>query len=82
MFFRVKTGDTVENFDIVMTMGEENGEQLGKWTCAAVCLADDKCGAYELFVAKQAVVKTSALVDDMVLEYDSKTRYYYSKDKL
>lgn len=82
MFFRVKTGDTKENFDIVMAMGEENDEQLRKWTCAAVFLADEKSGAHELFVAKQAVVKTSALVDDMVLEYDSGTRYYYVKDKL
>ena len=30
MFFRVKTGDTKENFDIVMAMGSEKGEEWGR----------------------------------------------------
>lgn len=84
MFFRVKTGDTKENFDIVMAMGVEKSEDSsGRWTCAAVCPAHDMSdGAHELFIAKQVLVKALALTDEMVLEYDSGTRYYYVKHKM
>ena len=82
MFFRVKPGDTDECYDIVMTMGLDGGEKGSRWICAAVVLADERTGAHELFVTKQAVVVTAALGDDLLLEYDSETRYYYIKEEL
>lgn len=79
-FFKTKTGDTKENFDVVMAMGLEKGGKVERWICAAVCLVDGVNGAHEMFVAKQVSVKASALEDEIILEYDSATRYYYVKE--
>lgn len=80
MFCRVKTGDTEENFDIVMALGIAGTDDQSGWVCAAVRLADVRSGAYELFIATQAILTVGKLTDEIILEYDSNTRYYYVKD--
>lgn len=77
LFFRIKSGDTKENFDVVMAMGLERS---GKWICAAVCLTDASSSGFELFIGKQVTLNTTILVEEIAFEYDSKTRLYYLKD--
>jgi kinesin family protein 2/24 len=80
MFFRVKAADTEENLEVVMVMGLVANNDKGKWTCAAVYLTDASSGSHELFVAKQVVLTSAMLTEELPLVYDSTTRYYKVAD--
>lgn len=68
---------------MVMASGpsKTNGNEEVGYICAAVRTSRAGVeGAYELFVADRKVVKTLALEDEVKLQYDSDTRYYYVRE--
>jgi kinesin family member 2/24 len=81
MFFRLSAGCADEGVMVVMVMGPEESA-IGKddkiYVCAEVCHAEG-IDVYELFVARQRVVKGVELRDEVVMEYNSATRYYCTK---
>lgn len=85
MFFCLKGEEKEHGVEVVMVMGlDEEEKQRGektRYVCAIVSPAEID-GTYELFVADQITVQLTELVDEVVLEYDRKTMYYYMKGKL
>jgi hypothetical protein len=48
----------------------------GRYICATICAASVK-GAFELDVQRQIVVTVADMEEELALEYDAATRYYY-----
>lgn len=84
-FFKLEEYFREDNIRIVMVMAPEHlarrkeKDEMG-YICAAVRPSAVVDGAYELFVADQRVIKSPALGEEVVLKYDTKTRYYYITD--
>ena len=84
-FFRLNTDDVKDGIEIVMAMGVEHTskskekDEVG-YICAAVRHSGEISEAYELFVANQQVIEARRLNHEVVLEYDSHSRYYFLKD--
>jgi kinesin family member 2/24 len=72
MFFRLSTECAEDGSGMVMVMGPESSMERheGRHICADVCLSDGTGGSYELFIARQRVVKEVELQDAVVMEYD------------
>lgn len=84
MFFRLSEEEKENGVEMVMVMGldeeEKHGGEKTSYVCAIVSPAVVD-GAYELFVADQVTVQKSDLVEEVVVEYDRKSLYYYAKEK-
>lgn len=82
MFFHLSAECADGGERLVMIMGPEESA-MGKgdkiYVCAEVCLVEGTDVCYELFVVRQRVVKGVELRDEVVMEYDSATRYYCMK---
>ena len=81
MFFRLSAEYAEDGVEIVMVMGPESGIEKDEkaYVCADVCISDKTEASYELFVARQRVMKELELNDQVLMEYDSQTRHYYIK---
>jgi len=86
MFFRLDEPLREDEVEMVMVMAPEHmttkrgGKDDMRYICAVICLAVGVQGAYELYVANRRVVKTAGLGEEIVMNYDSQTRYYYIEE--
>jgi kinesin family protein 2/24 len=80
-FFQLGPSTKEDGIKIVMILAPEptwkNITEEPGYICAAVRPCKEVDGAYELFVADQRIVKTSALGNEVVLKYESETRCYH-----